>query len=326
MDTIKLFQACDGVILEKTAAGKSPHTIADYRNSFKKLQTYFEPHTPFAGITRADILAFFVWLQDSTFTPGGIVSRGEIKLSPKTIFNIHTALSVLWNWGVAEGYAEENIIQAVKMSKPKLPVIETFSRDEIEAMLKTCERSNSYNDQPGAPTNTRPTAARDRAIILTLLSSGIRASELCRIRLADLDMTKNSFIVTGKGRKQREVRFGKRTSKALWRLSIARLQTADPNDLLFVVGSADDARPLDRHVLCRLLARIGQRAGIKNVHPHRFRHTFAITYLRNGGDMLTLQALLGHSSLEMVKVYARIASTDCGIAHAIADPVDNWQL
>ena len=93
---------------------------------------------------------------------------------------------------------------------------------------------------------------------------------------------------------------------------------------MFFVTKAN--RPIDRSGLLKLLHRMGERADVKDVHPDRFRHTFAIQYLRNGEDAYTLQALLGHSTLDMVKTYLRLAQVDLDEAQRRASPVDNWGL
>lgn len=83
---------------------------------------------------------------------------------------------------------------------------------------------------------------------------------------------------------------------------------------------------MNRHVLRCPLKRIGDRAGVKNVHPHRLRHSFATEYLRNGGKVLALQELLGRSDLEMVHRYAKLVEADIALDDAIASPADQPRL
>ena len=97
------------------------------------------------------------------------------------------------------------------------------------------------------------------------------------------------------------------------------------NDDDFLVKGRN-GKPLNRNAVAHLLARIGKRAQVPGVDAHRFRHTFAIQYLRNGGDIYTLQRLLGHRSLEIVKNYLRLSEMDAGNAHKKASPADNWNL
>lgn len=125
----------------------------------------------------------------------------------------------------------------------------------------------------------------------------------------------------GKGDKQRFVVLGNRSRKALWRY-LATRPAAQREESLFATKTG---KALDRFQVHRLIERLGEQAGIDNAHPHRFRHTFAITFLRNGGNIYLLKELLGHETLEMTMHYAKLADQDIDKASGHS-PVDNWKL
>ena len=327
---LSLSQACEGMIRYKMAAGKSEHTIVDYRSSFKKLHLFFPDDPPFSSISRPMLIEFFAWLQNGYETnPDGVAPRGKFKLAPKSILNIHINLSSLWTWGVEEGLVKENLIRKISPPPVEPPVIEPFSKDDIALLMKVCSRSRTWKTNPSV-SNSRPTADRDKAIIAVLLDTGVRASELCGIRFGDINIKENRIHIFGKGggrdKKERFVYFGRRTSQLIWKYLLPRMEEIREEDPVFVVGSLDFWQPMNRSVLRKHLHRLGERAGVSKTYPHRFRHTFAINFLRNGGDIFTLQAMLGHSDLTMVQRYARIANTDVEKAHRKASPVDNWRL
>ena len=327
---LPLSLACEGLIRYKTASGKSPHTILDYQASFKKLLLFFQDDPPIGTVSRDKMVEFFAWLQCVYISnPDGVAPRRKGSLSPKSVLNIHVALSSLWTWATQEGFAPANVVRTIDAPPAPPPAVEPLTKEDVAALLKACPSSRTWRTRPHIA-NSRPTADRDRAIIMTLLDTGVRASELCGMSFGDLDLGNNSVKVRGKGPgragKERVVYFGKRTSQAIWKSLVPREKAMRQEDPVFVVGSNHDWRPLSRDVLARLLARIGARAGVQHVHPHLFRHTFAINYLRNQGDIFTLQALLGHSDLAMVKRYVRIAQSDCAEVHRRASPVDNWRL
>jgi len=105
--------------------------------------------------------------------------------------------------------------------------------------------------------------------------------------------------------------------------NLAQREDIQSTDPLFL--TVED-RPLTRSGISSLLKNLAGRAHVANVHPHRFRHTFAITYLRNGGDVFTLQRILGHSTLDMVKRYLALADADDAETHRRASPADRWRL
>ncbi|MBN1316343.1 MAG: site-specific integrase [Anaerolineales bacterium] len=175
----------------------------------------------------------------------------------------------------------------------------------------------------------RTTYRRDEAIILTLLDTGLRASEICSLKIGCVDQktgridVKHGVAGGAKDGKGRIVYLGKATRRSLWRYLAERNDSKDPDAPLFL-GLCD--RPMNRDALRLLIKRLGKKAGVNKCYPHRFRRTFIITYIRSAGDVFTLQALLGHSTLDMVQRYTRIAQVDIERAHQKASPANNWRL
>ncbi len=190
-------------------------------------------------------------------------------------------------------------------------------------MLSSLDEPKSYS-RPGKQecNHTLGSSVRNRTILLVPLDTGLRASELCELRIKDVDLNNRRLTVLGKGSKERIIPFSAVTSQAIWRYEATRPKDST-NDLVFVTP---EGQPLDRVGLGELILRIGERAGVTNAHPHRFRHTFAINFLRNGGNAYALQMMLGHSTMEMVKRYLALAQADVEAAHRQASPVANWRL
>jgi integrase/recombinase XerD len=307
---ITFSQAINGYEMAAAARRLSVHTITEYKNTFKKLGEYLQSDPPLAAITRDQVTEFL-----SLQTVGG-----------KTLLNYHTGLSALWTWALSEKIVAENIIHLVERPKPEQRIIQPFNEIEIRAILNALAYTVPVR-QPGkrVARRHRPDADRDQAILLLLLDTGIRASELVELTIHRVDLrspNKSITIRNGKGGKDRHIPISARTGQAIWK-SLTSRKEARVDAPLFVTHQN---RPLDRTQLGKTLAKAGDRAGVSDVHPHRFRHTFAICYLRNGGDIYTLQMMLGHTTLDMVRVYLQIAQTDVDAAHRKASPVDNMHL
>jgi integrase/recombinase XerD len=193
--------------------------------------------------------------------------------------------------------------------------------------MKACEYVD-FKETPAreAHRQHRPNGLRDVAIVTLLLDTGLRAGELGRLKFGDLNLDHGSVVVTpsGVGLKSRPriVYFGRRCQQALWRYLKSR-GTMLPTESLFPTS---EGRPLTPNALRHLLVHIGRAAGVPHCHPHRFRHSAAIMYLRNGGDPWTLQKMLGHSDMTMTKRYLNIVDSDLQAAHRIASPVDRLML
>jgi site-specific recombinase XerD len=233
-------------------------------------------------------------------------------VSPKTLLNYHTGLSSLLRWACEHGIVAQNVVRQVRTPRQEERVVIPYARADVLRLLDACY------------TGEHP--QRDQAIILLLLDTGIRASELCGLRLAHVELEARQLYVRGKGSRERRLPF----SEPCYAAMRAYLQQRHIVNLyphryepLFITGQG---RPFRRDTLRQILERLGTRGGVARCYAHRFRHTFAIQFLRNGGNIYTLQRLLGHSSLDMVKRYLSIAQADLDRDHARASPVIHWGL
>lgn len=319
-------KALFGFMQHKTAEGLSPNTLITYDQILKVWVSRIGDQ-PIDQVTAEDLCNHLAWLR-TEYQPHRF-NGSTAPLSAKSLRNAYIALCAFFHWSTQE-FGFPNPMKKVPAPKFEPPAIEPFSQEQIEKLLKHTEFKSE------AKTNTRrkfaarrATAKRDRAIILFLLDTGLRASELCALTIGDVAQklgrveVKHGRAGGAKGGKGRVVYVGKTTRNALWRYLVEREDETDLRAPLFLEVNG---HPLNKTALRFMLAELGKRANIRKCHPHRFRHTFAITYLRNGGDLFTLQALLGHSTLEMVRHYARIAEVDVAQAHRRASPADNWHL
>ncbi len=275
------------------------------------------------------ILSHLSYLR-TDYVPRRIAGDNSHKLTPKTIYNIYVSLASFFNWASREFDLENPIKSIPRPRVPPDPPVEPFKKEEIELLIKACDFCDeAETDHRRKFIMQRSTGKRDKAILLTLLDTGLRASELCALRITDVDMKTGRVQIRpgeagkAKGGKGRLVYLGKSARRFIWRY-LAEREDGDDAEAPLFLGKFH--RPLNRDALRQLVNRLGEKVGVRKCHPHRFRHTFAITYLRSGGDIFTLKSLLGHGSLDMVEHYARIADVDVEQAHRKASPADNWRL
>jgi site-specific recombinase XerD len=191
-------------------------------------------------------------------------------------------------------------------------VVTILSDEEIRTII------NSFNPK-------QPLDARNQTIFMILLDSGLRIGEIVRLKTDDLHLDEGIIKVLGKGKKERFVPIGSNSQKVLQRYLFRYRMRQDgfQNDYAFLSNSGN---PLTENSLKLMFARLAQRTGVKRLHAHLCRHTFATKFLINGGDVFSLQQILGHSTLEMVRHYVNLASSHVTLQHRRFSPLDRLSL
>ena len=228
---------------------------------------------------------------------------------------IHAAYRVvrtfLYWWEVeteTEGW--KNPITKVKAPKLAIEPLAPVPLDAVGKMLAVCTGKDLL-------------ALRDKALLLFLLDTGARAAEVCAVNLEDVDLVGGGVIVKcGKGRKQRVVFLKQKARRALRSYLRARFGGDGGADRTGPCWINREGERLTYWGLNDMIGRRARAAGIEKPELHDFRRAFAINFLRNGGDVYSLQKLMGHADLQVLRRYLAQTNEDLRVAHERFSPVE----
>jgi site-specific recombinase XerD len=307
-----------GYRLSSLSEGKSHNTIAIVDASVRYLEEFLTSRGLSTEVTQIgvnELRQFSVYLRERPrFAHHRFTKPQAGQLSGHTINGYMRALQAFWSWLEREGFIEENPFAKLRIPKAPKKVIPTFNEEQLQELFKAIDVTSA-------------TGYRDYAIMLTLLDTGVRCSEIINLRVNDVNLNSRLLKVQGKGDKERLVPIGAKVQKAIWKyLNSYRPEPATPQyDEVFLTR---DGRPVTKDRLEAIITRYGEKAGVTGVRvsPHTFRHTMAVTFLRNGGDIFTLQRILGHSQLEVLRGYVNLAQSDISRVHQRNSPADNLEL
>jgi integrase/recombinase XerD len=316
-------KAIEGYIIASLAEGYSQLTLNAYRSALSTMKEYIGDKEV-DEITTEDLRAFMNYLVTDYVPERRNNPENREPLSTASHHRYWKAMRSFYKWAERDlGTGRPDL--PIKMPNWESQEIIPFTEEEIKALIKHSEYTQVPAGKHRSYRFRRRNALRDKALILTLLDTGVRVGELTRLRVNDVNLENGEVFVRPfhvKKTHSRTTYLGKAARKAVWRYLVGR-DNIRPEDPLFVTN---EDRPMTRQRVLNLLSVMGKSIGIHKVHPHRFRHTMAIQYLRNGGDIFTLQRILGHKRLDMVNRYLYIVSADVKSAHLRASPADNWRL
>jgi len=318
---MRVEEAIEKFLFACRAEGRSGRTVASHRCNLGQFASYAGTRglpAHIEQITTNDLRRYIVYLREEKVPYSDHPYRRpntESRLSATTVTDYVTSLRAFYSWLTREKIVgpDENPFSSGRIKVPKPPerLIESLNDRHIEMVLSTCS-SDDFED------------SRDRAIILILLDSGVRGSELVSLKLREVHWEEGggSLLIKGKGAKERVVPIGPTTLNAYLQYHYRYHRQRVPNGVFpFLSRRGGAFTPTGVRQMLKRRAKKGGVVGVR-VSPHTFRHTFARRYLVNGGSEIALKQILGHTTMEMVSHYARLSDKDLQVLHLGASPVE----
>lgn len=304
-------------IADGKAQGWSAATIRDREQALERFCWWLENEAKcgvgLAELSPTRVREFLAYTRDPCPTGryGSDRPSAKKEARPATVNAYFRIIRALTNFCLEEGLLHETPLKNV--TEPKIPKdqIQPFTDDQVELLLNGARRSSNPE--------------RDAAVIGLLIDTGMREGEIEKLTLSQVKQSSGDLEVTGKGNKKRTVHMGVKARRMLWRHIEVNRRDALPEEPLFVsTGGNTPGLALTHAGFHRIVEEAGRRGRVTDVRcsPHTCRHTFAISFLRNGGNLFQLQELMGHESPETLRRYVKYAEQDLRSAHRQASPMD----
>ena len=278
----------DSLWLEKNL---SQNTLESYKNDLNKFRKFLEKNNK--SVLKADhflILSFLSFLLDKGF-------------SSKTVSRNISSLKSFFKYLISVEHIKINPMLNIDAPKSGLFLPTTLTVEETQQILD-------------APNELRPIEMRDKAMLYTLYATGMRISELISLNMHNVDLTRGSVQVIGKGGKERLIPLTNDAIAMIKKyLSNARekLSKGKDHNNIFV---STHGKQISRHSFWHRIKAYLKKVDVKKeVHPHTLRHAFATHMLNNGADLRSVQLLLGHSDLATTQIYTHVAQAEVKNLH-----------
>ena len=268
------------LLLEKALSG---NTIDSYVHDVERLFAYLEQQQIHPIEVKLDDLEHF------------LASLHDEQIQPRSQARMLSGIRAFYRYLVLDGYIEGDPTLLLESPKIGMKLPEVLSVEEIDMLIAAIDLSKREGQ-------------RNRAIIETMYSCGLRVSEACNLKLSDLYLHEGFIKVEGKGSKQRLVPISERAIAEIMDYMTDRAEIdikPGHEDYLFV--SAHFKKKMSRITLFHIIKELAEQAGIKKtISPHTLRHSFATHLLEGGANLRVIQSMLGHEDIGTTEIYTHI--------------------